>query len=131
MPLKDASRILNINYNSAKTIMNVYKKEGRIVKKVTRNRRSKNSPNKSCDTLFKRIFQIQRIETESLVEQLFTESSKGAEQEITPKFSFDIYSSRIINEYEERLKKRARKKRESIVNVYFECNKRLVDIFQS
>ena len=41
MSLKEASRRLHINYYSAKTVMQTYKKKGRIKKKLTRNRKQK------------------------------------------------------------------------------------------
>eukprot|EP00826_Nyctotherus_ovalis_P005572 TRINITY_DN11265_c0_g1_i17.p2 TRINITY_DN11265_c0_g1~~TRINITY_DN11265_c0_g1_i17.p2 ORF type:complete len:148 (-),score=11.99 TRINITY_DN11265_c0_g1_i17:200-643(-) len=105
MPLKDASRILNINYNSAKTIMNVYKKQGRINKKLTRRRKPKNS-NKHCIPLTKKIFHIQKIEVESLTEQLSTESLKETKKDVRPQFSFSLYSRRIMDEYSTHLRKR-------------------------
>lgn len=104
MPLKDASRILNINYNSAKTIMNVYKKQGRINKKLTRRRKPKN-PNKHCIPLHKKIFHIQRIEAESLTEQLSTESLKETEKDVKPRFSFSLYGRRIMDEYSAHIRK--------------------------
>lgn len=99
IPLKDASRLLKINYNSAKTIMNVYKKQGRIKKKLTRKRRAKNSPSNSCDSLVKQIFQIQKIKVDGSAAESSTESLKKPEANSKPEFSFTIYGRRIIEEY--------------------------------
>ncbi len=42
--MREASRRLNINYYSAKTVMETYKKEGRIFKKTTRDHKKPRVP---------------------------------------------------------------------------------------
>jgi len=109
--LKEASRKLNINYFSAKTIMQTFRKKGRIHKKLTRDRKKKFiSQITKCVSLEKSIekpiFLIEKanlINTERSSGNTASEDGEKQEKEIKMKFDFGIYKKDIEYEFDKHL----------------------------
>jgi len=94
MPIKAASELLGINKHTAKTIMHIYKVEGRIKKKQSRNRKVSRKVQIEENSVPKN--NLRRIEEVSQ-----TEPYKSTE---CIHFSFDIYKKSIENEYANHLR---------------------------
>ena len=92
--LKEASKILSINYCSAKTVMQTYRKKGRIRKKLTRDRKEK-LPKISHPKFLKKIFSIQKVikQNKSIPEQIEQEKPLPGNSD----FSFKCYQIAIAS----------------------------------
>lgn len=98
MHVETASELLEINKNTAKTIIHTYRTLGRILKKKTRMRKSKFTKTKSSKRLAKQpsaIMVEERQESGKIEEIIPTQFERTSEECTNIKFSFKIYKETI------------------------------------
>ena len=117
--MKEASKRLHINYYSAKTIMQTYRKKGRIHKKLTRDRARKfvsqitlplpNEKSMASSEVLKPVFEVQKSSQSSTERsQIYTasEESDQTTPNVRPKFFFGAYKRAIEDVYMNHIKAR-------------------------